>query len=299
MTAANGKENRSTSETKRLSQSGHRRQSNHSRKSHQTSVSSETSDNVFATKDTTAILNMDKVGKFQPRQNLSYRSSNFGLADLARDTPLRKIYSEGDNGQDSKLLDPQDDNLKLGREFYLYKQQLLRNPKDKRFPTREDSESINDNVLKAPGVLNGASPGYQYRPVSKKPEPDYYRVEEPKHSEYKVKAWIQDSKCECKKKGMQRYIQSVLQPTSNPLSTHDDHWKDTGSKSSEQKWRKIIQDWFRVYKVKCDHRVSSCTFDVEFTVSVDKLSQKKLKGYLQSFGKINHVLFDYSMEGIY
>ena len=86
----------------------------------------------------------------------------------------------------------------------MYKQQLLQNPKDKASPARED-EGLRISLLKAPGVLNDENPGYQYRPVSKKQEPNFYKIENPRYSQFEVKAWIQDSRCDCKKKGVERW----------------------------------------------------------------------------------------------
>ena len=96
---------------------------------------------------------MDK--KFQPKRNfLSYRSSNFGLGNLARDVPLPKICNEDykcQNRSEEYNLEAQEDNLKLGREFFLYKQQLMRDPTNKLFPKRLETDSDNNRVLKAPG----------------------------------------------------------------------------------------------------------------------------------------------------
>ena len=118
------------------------------------------------------------------------------------------MYSDGDysafRNENTKFIGENEDHLKLGREFYMYKQQLLQNPKDKASPARED-EGLRISLLKAPGVLNDENPGYQYRPVSKKQEPNFYKIENPRYSQFEVKAWIQDSRCDCKKKGVERW----------------------------------------------------------------------------------------------
>ena len=222
------------------------------------------------------------------RNFYSYKSAAFGLADLLNDAPLRRpSYDEGNSdGYNSR--DDEADNLKLGRDFYLYKKELMKNPKAQ---APKLPENQYEKVLRPPNV--NATAEFQYRPRSRR-EPDFYKIEEPKFSHYKVKAWIQDPSCGCKKRGLERYVQNCLK-----TEVETTHWKDTETKQCEDKWTKVLRDWFRVYNMSCEHRMSSCTLDIEFTSSLDQLPERKLKTYLQNFGRFNHVLFDYSIEGRY
>ena len=169
-------------------------------------------------------------------------------------------------------------------------QALMKNPNAKP-PKLEENQFA--KIIRPPNVSTTGE--FQYRPSQRSPkEPEIYRIEEPKFSQFKIKAWIQDPGCSCKKRGLERYVQNYLK-----TEVETSQWKDSEVKRTEDKWRTVIRDWFRVYNVSCEHRMSSCTLDIEFTTSVDKLNQKKLKAYLQSFGKLNHVIFEYSIEGRY
>ena len=57
------------------------------------------------------------------RNYYSYKTGDFGLADLLHDAPLRRTSydREGDDSDGYQSLEEDADNLKLGREYYLYK----------------------------------------------------------------------------------------------------------------------------------------------------------------------------------